>query len=239
MTTHLSGHAIGRAPNRVRSTIKSVATGESAPAASAAMPAGYVAQSREVVHAGQAHDLPPGVLLGTTLLRLRSWYVLDYLFEQPALEPSGGGLGWRRGFGHRDLPTVPRRRILRDPSSGTPLPPSSAPARLAVGFGPKEISPTPALTGDSPQDPRGPTWVPRPRRYPEVRRFVAMPFTPADILPLRGVVNGRGHRDYDATPKRLTHKDYVNVPRAVHPDEYLHLDVPRAARPGVEDDVGG
>src|SRR5215210_6027091 len=55
-----------------------------------------VAEGREVVHPSQAYHLPPGVLLASTLLGLRTWHVLDHFREQPALESTGRG--FRRDF---------------------------------------------------------------------------------------------------------------------------------------------
>src|ERR687889_2505989 len=45
------------------------------------------------------------------------------------------------------------------------VPPSSAPTGLAVGFGPKELSPT-LLGATHPQDLLSPKWVPRPPAPP-------------------------------------------------------------------------
>jgi hypothetical protein len=45
-----------------------------------------VTERREVVHAGETDHLPPGVLLGSSLFRLRAWYVLDAVLEEPTLE---------------------------------------------------------------------------------------------------------------------------------------------------------
>ena len=106
-----------------------------------------VAEGGEVVHPREAHDLPPGVLLASALLGLRSRHVLDHFREQPALEPAGRGL--RRGFGPRHYapPEAQRQRqghVRQDPPSGTRLTSFFAPAGLAVGFGPKEPSPPPA-----------------------------------------------------------------------------------------------
>src|SRR5687768_17000614 len=65
--------------------------------------------------------------------------------------------------------------------------------------------------------------------------------TPGDILLPQGVVNVRARRNrssaYSAS-SRLAYKEDVHVSWAVHPDEDLHLDVPRTAGPCVEDDVG-
>ena len=73
-----------------------VAMGEST--CCAAMP--DVTERREVVHAGETDHLPPGVLLGSSLFRLRAWYVLDAVLEEPTLEPYDWALGWVRRFGY-------------------------------------------------------------------------------------------------------------------------------------------
>src|SRR5215210_1793508 len=67
-----------------------------------------------------------------------------------------------------------QRHVSRTIAPRTPQqPPSSAPAGLADGFGPKELSPTLFYQSDSP---RGPFKVrygsPAPRCHPGVRRFV-------------------------------------------------------------------
>jgi hypothetical protein len=51
--------------------------------------AGQVAQGREVVHAGQAHDLPPRVLVGARLPRLGAFDLLDPVPEQPPRQRPG------------------------------------------------------------------------------------------------------------------------------------------------------
>jgi len=59
---------------------------------------------------------------------------------------------------------------------------SSAPARLAVGFGPKEKSPTPAVPAIRPRTLASNIGSPALRRYPEVRRSSLVLHYPADIL---------------------------------------------------------
>jgi hypothetical protein len=68
------------------------------------------------------------------------------------------------GKGCRDK--APGRVVAR-----TPVSPSSAPARLAVGFGPKEIKPYTSVQcplAIHPKDLIGPIWVPRPPAPPGV-----------------------------------------------------------------------
>ena len=72
-------------------------------------------------------------------------------------------------------PGTIKLRAHDDSSSGTELPPSQAPARLAVGFGPKELSPTPAGRSRLTIHPAdlqvyGPCGSPAPRRHPGARR---------------------------------------------------------------------
>ena len=59
-----------------------------------------VTERREVVHPGETDHLPPGVLLGSPLFRLRARYVLDAVLEEPTLEPFARALWWVRGFGY-------------------------------------------------------------------------------------------------------------------------------------------
>jgi hypothetical protein len=85
---------------------------------------------------------------------------LDHFREHPALESAGWGL-WRT-FGPRHYAPPKPGDNDRDASGTIPLrapdlPPSLAPAELAVGFGPKGAKPYASqgsLAGDSP---RGPT----------------------------------------------------------------------------------
>jgi hypothetical protein len=70
-------------------------------------------------------------------------------------------------------PGTIKHRAHDDSSSGTELPPSQAPARLAVGFGPKELSPTPTSASwrFTPRTCRcSPCGSPASRRHPEARR---------------------------------------------------------------------
>src|SRR5215218_5460695 len=63
-------------------------------------------------------------------------------------------------------PASSRVDAARMPFGHHKSPPSSAPARLAVGFGPKELSPTLQLRAIHPKDLPGPLlWVPRPRSF--------------------------------------------------------------------------
>ena len=60
-----------------------------------------VAERREVVDAGQTHDLPPGVLVVVLLLALvRAFDRLDLSFEEPAFEPAGRRFLWERRGRH-------------------------------------------------------------------------------------------------------------------------------------------
>src|SRR5215218_662297 len=99
---------MGNAPKRVRSTMSRVATGER-PSGEGG-DAGLVAQGREVIHAGQARHLPPGLL---TLLALpfvgTSLGLFDSVFKEPAREPPEGRpwrrwRGWRAGRHHDHRP---------------------------------------------------------------------------------------------------------------------------------------
>ena len=75
----------------------------------------------------------------------------------PLSQPLEALQGWPGALEHR---------AHEDSSWGTELPPSLAPTRLAVGFGPKELSPT-LLWSDSPRGPlRRSVWVPRPPAPP-------------------------------------------------------------------------
>lgn len=68
-----------------------------------------------------------------------------------------------------DHPALPRWLCFQDhpECSGCPL--SLQPTRLADGFGPKELSPTPTYAGDSPQG-QCPDWFPRsPQNFGEIR----------------------------------------------------------------------
>jgi hypothetical protein len=67
-------------------------------------------------------------------------------------------------------PGTIKHRAHDNSSSGTELPPSQAPARLAVGFGPKELSPTLALASDSPRGPFAVRVGPPPPTPPGARR---------------------------------------------------------------------
>ncbi len=51
--------------------------------------AGLVAERREVVHARQAHHLPPGVRVVLPLALVRPLDLFDLPLKQPALEPAG------------------------------------------------------------------------------------------------------------------------------------------------------
>src|SRR5829696_5378250 len=74
-----------------------------------------------------------------------------------------------------DRPCLPiRSRFSRRRTTRPGVPSFFSRARLAVGFGPKELSPTPGYPGDSPREPCGPCGSPAPRRHPEVRRLLAM-----------------------------------------------------------------
>src|SRR4028118_1860065 len=122
---------IGSIPNRVRSTMSNVAMGESAPAAGAAQAGGgaqrgrgappraarergEVARSGGVLPPGQAHHLPPGVLL-LALPGLRALHLLDALLEQPTPEPAGPGCLNRSPAGPPGPP--PPRRASRAASA--------------------------------------------------------------------------------------------------------------------------
>jgi hypothetical protein len=72
-------------------------------------------------------------------------------------------------------------------------PPSSAPTRLAVGFGPKELSPTLYLS-DSPLGSCGPLWVPRPPEPPRGSASRHSIVTLCGIRPVRLAVNTIDHR---------------------------------------------
>src|SRR5918995_7457708 len=45
-----------------------------------------VPEGREVIDAGQAHDLPPGVLVGAMLRRVRPLEILRSVVEEPATD---------------------------------------------------------------------------------------------------------------------------------------------------------
>ena len=115
---------IGSAPKRVKQHYEEGGYGGERPGGQS-RDAGYVAERGEVVDPRKAHDLPPGVLLASALLGLRSRHVLDHFRKQPALESAGRGL--RRGFGFRHYARPPeawRRRqgrLRQDPPSGTRL----------------------------------------------------------------------------------------------------------------------
>ncbi len=102
---------MGTIPTRVKSTMSTVAMGERAPAASAAMP-DMVAQSGEEVHAGQAQDLPPRLLALLTLPCLRALDLLDARHEQPPLDAAGGPF---RGDGRRGHHATPAGRRCEQP----------------------------------------------------------------------------------------------------------------------------
>src|SRR5215211_8246810 len=90
--------------------------------------------------------------------------------QSPALDPLAAPVRLRGG--RRDVArlwlTAPASRSGAGSPDAGPLGPgcplSLAPARLAVGFGPKELSPTPAEAGDSPRGPprEGPCGSPAP-----------------------------------------------------------------------------
>ena len=107
----------GNAPKRVRATSTRVAIGDRHPGGQG-RDAGLVAQRGEVVHAGQAHHLPPRVLamgvdrlgVGPGVLRIRPGGGV----EEPGAEAVPLLRGWaglRRGA-HR-LPTVASMRPAR------------------------------------------------------------------------------------------------------------------------------
>jgi hypothetical protein len=56
-------------------------------------------QGGKVVHAGKAHDLPPGVLF-FSLPGFGPLHLFDALLEEPAREPPAGMLLGNGGFGH-------------------------------------------------------------------------------------------------------------------------------------------
>ena len=81
------------------------------------------------------------------------------------------------------LPVLPNSEPL-----GKECPLSLAPARLAVGFGPKELSPTPARRSQLAIHPadlaEGPCGSPALRCHPEARRY-GYSIVTSDIRPLR------------------------------------------------------
>src|SRR5215207_1248281 len=135
--------------NSVKSTMKSVAKGESAPAASAAMPGMYPRVEKwstpvrhTTCHQGccsRRPSLASGPGTSSTISA-----------SNQRLSRSVGAFGKTS-----DLDTTPPPKPGdndRDASGKIPIrapdrPPSLAPARLAVGFGPKELSPTLARRG--------------------------------------------------------------------------------------------
>jgi hypothetical protein len=58
-----------------------------------------VAERREVVHAGKAHDFPP-VVLFLAFLRLPSPHLFNAIFQQPTLEPVTEVFRRSRCLGH-------------------------------------------------------------------------------------------------------------------------------------------
>src|SRR5215207_855719 len=50
-----------------------------------------VPKGREVIDAGQAHDLPPGVLVSALLRRVRTLEVLRSTMEEPPADSTVGG----------------------------------------------------------------------------------------------------------------------------------------------------
>lgn len=100
---------IGSIPSRVKATISSVASGETAPAASAAM-AGDVGQAGEVVDPRQAHHLPPRMRLRMPLPRRQA----------PPAAPDDAAAtaqthSWT-GSAERDCPPPPAQRALFRPA---------------------------------------------------------------------------------------------------------------------------
>ena len=91
-----------------------------------------------------------------------------------------------------------RRAVRKVRVRGHRNPPSSAPARLAVGFGPKEISPTPASVRwrFTPRTWRAPGGFPAPRRHPGARRLSGILLSVFRYTP----ANGRCQR-VPRTPK--------------------------------------
>ena len=77
---------IGSAPKSVISTRISVAIGDER-AGGERGDAGLVAERREVVDAGQAHDLPPGMLVGMLLRHMRAFRLLRLSVHEPPLDP--------------------------------------------------------------------------------------------------------------------------------------------------------
>src|SRR5215207_6762479 len=156
-----------------------------------------VSQGREVVYPCKAHHLPPGVLLASALLGLRTWHVLDYLREQPALESIGRG--FRQDFGPRHYASPEARRqrqgrVRQDPHSGTRQTSFFSACEVSCRVRAERVKPYTSSArpaSDSPRGPlrEGPCGSPAPRRHPGARRLLGIVLSPGGIRLACAIVN--------------------------------------------------